>query len=805
MVTTRDAVNSAYKGILKEQSNLEGLRNTLLTINQDINLFLLDPLNEDLIHKIDINTNNAINKLTALSESKHPFHKDLKAISERTSKNFYILKSKINILVKFRLDINKQYPGLDISANIMENQQNSIKSGFEILINEIESGDLQVKSPQIYPLLLKSYSVWISAISQTRIYMANRLASFSSDILDEQGNSLKDIYTLFTNNIKTLNRLYRHEDSFEANDILKSAITTSQSWYENFVTLREISESDKWRSDTLIIKTQVFPLVEQVVQNLNEIDKTLNDEKQNTDQELKKSDDQFNKLIFVIIALFMLFIAAILISMQWMVFTPIHKVTLALRSKAFDIDLPNIESSKTLEVGQLIDAFIEMDEEVTQRQNALEHQAMHDHLTGLPNRFLLNQRIEYQLLHSERQNTPFSMFLMDLDFFKDINDTLGHAAGDHLLIEVSQRIKNSIRKSDTLARLGGDEFAILLPETKKETASKLAESIIQKLSDTIDIDNQKVSIGISIGIVNYPDDGIDIETLLQHADMAMYTAKRERAGYVFYDSSQNTYSKARLSLNHDIIEALEHDQFDIYFQPKIDAVTQNLCGAEGLLRWKHKDYGFISPEKVIESAERAGVIHKLTLSMIEKAISACSQWHKSGHKISVAVNLSVRDLSNKDLTTKVKEFMDKYALEYHFLTLEITESIMMENLAISLEVLQKLNKLGVHISIDDFGTGFSSLAYLKKLPVNELKIDKSFIIEINQDANDKKIVSAIINLGHNLGLNVVAEGIETQKSMDMIKAMGCDQMQGYFISKPICKTSFQKYLENHEKNSNPNC
>lgn len=805
LVITRDAVNSAYKGILKEQSNLEELRNTLLTINQDINLFLLDPLNEDLIQKIEINTNHALKNLFALKESKHPFHKDLKEVAEPTTENFYTLKNNVNILVKFRLDINKQYPGLDISANLMESQQNSIKSGFEILINEIESGDLQPNSPQIYPLLLKSYSAWISAISQTRIYMANRLASFSSEILTEQGKSLKDIFTIFTNNINTLSELYANEDSFEARDILKSTKTISQSWYENFVSLREISESDKWRSDTLIIKTQVFPLVEKIAQNFNEIDKTLKYEKQNTDQELKKSDDEFNKLIFAIIAVFMLFIAAILVSMQWMVFTPIHKVTLALRSKAFDIDLPNIESSKTLEVSQLIDAFIEMDEEVTQRQNALEHQAMHDHLTGLPNRFLLNQRIEYQLLYSERQNTPFSMFLMDLDFFKDINDTLGHAAGDHLLIEVSQRIKDSIRKSDTLARLGGDEFAILLPETKKETASKLAESIIQKLSDTIDIDNQKVSIGISIGIVNYPDDGTDIETLLQRADMAMYTAKRQRAGHVFYDSSQNTYSKARLSLNHDIIEALEQDQFEIYFQPKINALNEKLCGAEGLLRWNHKEYGFISPEKVIETAERAGIIHKLSLKMIEKAISACSQWHSSGHKISVAVNLSVRDLSNEALTIEVKRLMDTYALEYHFLTLEITESIMMENLAISINTLQKLHELGVHISIDDFGTGFSSLAYLKRLPVNELKIDKSFIIEINQDANDKKIVSAIINLGHNLGLNVVAEGIETKKSMDMIKAMGCDQMQGYHISKPICQESFKEYLESHENNSRSNC
>ena len=796
LASTKDSVNAAYEGLLKEQTHIEEVRNILLIVNKDINLFLLDPLNENLIQKIAANTNTALKSLNALSKSNHPYHQDISAFTVIAAHNVKKLKTEVEHLIEYRLDINKQYPGLDISANIMESKQDAIKSGFEILINEIESNSIQLKSPEIYPLLLKSHSIWINAISQTRIYMANRLASFSTEILEDQGKSLKDIHTLFTQNLKKLQNLYSKEDSFEAEDILKTALILSQNWYQDFLNLRTISESDQWRSDTLIIKTRVFPVVEDISQNIIDMEKTIHAEKLSTDQALKNSDEAFNKLIFAIIALFLLFMAAILVSMQWMLFSPIEKVSLALRSKAFDIDLPNIQSSNTREVSQLIDAFVEMDKEVSLRQNALEHQAMHDHLTGLPNRFLLNQRIDYHLLNSERRQCPFVLFLMDLDFFKDINDTLGHAAGDQLLIEVSKRMQELIQKSDTLARLGGDEFAILLPDSSKETATRLAEKLIQKISQPVEINGQKVNIGISIGMVSYPEDATDMESLFQYADMAMYTAKRNRLGLTFNDASQNIYSKTRLNLIHDVAEALEHDQFEIYFQPKMNAENGNICGAEGLLRWNHREYGFISPEKVVEGAERAGFIHKLSLSMLNKAVAECSQWHKAGFSISVSVNLSVRDLSNLDLTDEVKMIMDNYQLDYGYLTLEITESVMMENLAVSLEVLNKLHELGVCISIDDFGTGFSSLAYLKRLPVTELKIDKSFIMEMNEDANDRKIVSSTINLGHNLGLKVIAEGIETQKVMDLLKEMGCDQLQGYFIGKPMTPEAFRYFLAN---------
>ena len=622
--------------------------------------------------------------------------------------------------------MNKLYPALDINANQMELQQDSIKSSLKILISEIESGDLEPVSAEVYPLLLKAYGSWISAISQTRIYSINRLAAFEINLLKQQGKSLDDIYNHFMSSITRLKALYTHEDSFEGTSKLKEIEKLAVAWHELFGIMRQISESNQWRTDTLLMKERIFPLVQAISHSLDKMAETVKNEKRYTDHALSQSDATFNLLIFAIITLFLLFIVAILFSMDWMIFTPIQRVTQALKSKAFDLDLPHIESANTDELSQLIEAFKEMDEEVTQRQKALEYQATHDHLTGLANRFQLNQLIDYQIRSAERDQTHFSIFLMDLDFFKDINDTLGHAVGDQLLVEVSKRIQSLIRKSDTVARLGGDEFAVILPNTAQDQATELAQSIIDYTGQPFELNTEALHISISIGIVDYPSDGENTEVLLQQADMAMYSAKRKRSGYSLYNPNENIYNKERFVIANELSQALENKSFEVFFQPKVTALDHDICGAEALLRWNHPQFGFIAPDKVIEVAERQGIIQKLSLYIIDRALSECNVWHQTGMKINIAVNLSVSDLSNTELSSNVEQLLQKYHLAPKYLTFEITESVMMENLAFCLDQLNQLHKLGVQLSIDDFGTGFSSLSYLKRLPVNELKIDKSF-------------------------------------------------------------------------------
>jgi len=791
LMATKSKVNTGYLAITQEQKHIVNIRSTLLKVNQDINLFILDPLNEDLLNKIDIHTQLSQTNLTPLLEKNHYAHTNLDDRVKSLTAGFDTLNKEVKRLVEYRLDINKQYPGLGVSANEMEAQQDQVKSAFEILINEAESEGFDAA---ILSKLVNANLNWTKAISQTRIYMANRLASFSTEILNDQGISLNDLYNLFSEQVQTLQSDYSEMDSFEGTDLLKSVAEINEAWYINFLKVRAYSESDAWRSDTQIMKSRIFPLLNSITEEVNAIEFILKQEKENIDNEVQESDRAFNLLIFGIIALFLIYIVALLTSMEWMLFAPIRTVTQTIKAKAFNADLAKIEATNTLEMDRLIDAYNHMDEQVSQRQKALEYQAMHDYLTGLPNRFMLSQRLEYQLLSAQRQKQSFSLFVMDLDYFKEINDTLGHAIGDQLLIEASLRMAKLIRNSDTLARLGGDEFAVLLPESDKNSSQKTAKAIIQAINHPFDINHEKVSVSISIGIVSYPEDAQDCDTLMQYADMAMYTAKRKRTGYALYDSSENIYSKERLTLVHDLNEALEQHEFELYYQPKIDLNKNQLIGAEALIRWNHRLYGFISPEKIIEAAERVGIIQKLSLYVLEKAIAECAHWHKMGHIISVSVNLSVRDLSNPNLCNQIQALLDQNHLDYHHLIVEITESVMMENLTSSLEQLNKLSDLGIGISIDDYGTGFSSLAYLKRLPVKELKIDKSFIMDIIDDENDKEIVRSTINLGHNLNLRVIAEGVESQEILDQLRIFGCDQIQGYFISRPIDSETFRKKI-----------
>lgn len=795
VITTQYEVSLAYEGINEEQQKLENIRSNLHKIYRNIDFFLLDPLHSNFLKNIETLTANTVVTINELNDSDHHFHIGLESKTALLQSQLEKLKQQIDYLFEVRMDVNRQYPGLGLSANEMSEPQNAVQSDLRLMIEEIESGEYEPASDETYPLLLKTYTLWISGISQLRIYLSNRFASFSTGILVDQANSLSGIHEKFESSIDRVEQLYLNEDSFVASTVIENIKKNSSMWHGYFLQVRKMIEADDWRTDSHIMRSKIIPLVDKTVVLIQGIDNILLLEQGNISERLRLSNDTLSTLIFAVIALFLLFIISIIVSMEWMIFKPINSVTLALRSKAFNIDLPQLEGARSHEVGSLIEAFQEMDDEVTQRQNALEHQALHDHLTGLPNRFMIHQRIEYQLLSAERSDEQFTLLLMDLDHFKDINDTLGHSAGDMLLIEVSQRLTGLMRKSDTVARLGGDEFAVLLPETDRKNSEKIADSIAESLGRPYMLNGQKVGVAISIGIVNYPDDGKDAMTLLQHADMAMYVAKRKRTGFSHYEENQDFYSTERLVLINDLHNALEQDSFELYFQPKIDVESESLTGAEALLRWDHKKYGFIAPDKIVELAEHVGVIHQLSFWVLDRAIQQCGQWHQLGRKLSIAVNLSVRDLANYELCDQIGILLDKYQLNSKYLILEITESVMMDNLALSLEVLNKLSRMGVDISIDDFGTGFSSLAYLKRLPVNELKIDKSFIIDMETDESDEVIVQSTINLGHNLGLRVVAEGIENRIVMDMVKRLGCDHVQGYYFGRPQNSQEFIRLLE----------
>lgn len=415
------------------------------------------------------------------------------------------------------------------------------------------------------------------------------------------------------------------------------------------------------------------------------------------------------------------------------------------------------------------------------------HRAVHDELTGLPNRSLLHEHIDQAILKAKRDSDTIAILLMDLDRFKEINDTLGHFYGDYLLQLIAPRLRGAIRESDMVARFGGDEFAILLPGVGLEGAVQVSEKIFDAIKEPFRIEGHDLKVDTSIGIALYPNHGKESEMLLQHADVAMYVAKNCEEKYAIYDVEHDENSLTRLMLTADLREAIKKNQLVLHYQPKVSTTGNQVHGVEALVRWCHPNHDdLIPPDNFISIAEETGLINPLTLWVLDNAFAQMGEWKKAGLIIPMSVNLSVRNLHNLDFPRQVEELLDKWHIDDPSLvTLEITESSMILNPTRSQDTIMKLHSLGLLLSIDDFGTGYSSLALLKNMPAGELKIDKSFVIDMLNNENDLVIVRSTIELANNMGFKVVAEGVENKKILDKLEMLGCEVVQGYHLCPPL--------------------
>ena len=431
----------------------------------------------------------------------------------------------------------------------------------------------------------------------------------------------------------------------------------------------------------------------------------------------------------------------------------------------------------------------------------LTQQALQDNLTKLPNRTLLEDRLDQMLRKASREHTRFALMFLDLDGFKAINDSLGHHIGDLLLIEVANRIRNSIRGQDTAARLGGDEFVILIEIAEPEDAATVAEKLCDLINKPFYIENQELGVSASIGITIYPEDGRTPHDLLINADAAMYHTKSAgRNGYHFFESSMNTNVHNQLQLIQDLRHALENKEFLLHYQPKYDASKGGVVGMEALLRWQHPIRGLLAPGEFIGVAERTGLILPIGDWVLDEACRQMRIWVDGGYtEWKVAVNLSAVQFSNGQLVEHVSATLKKYSLPARCLILEVTESTAMQDVESSMTILTELAVLGIDISIDDFGTGYSSLLYLKRLPACELKIDRGFINNLAKNTDDESIVSAIVALGHSLNLRIVAEGVETEKQQAMLKSLGCDTLQGYLLGRPVEADQLLRKIEEEQE------
>ena len=441
--------------------------------------------------------------------------------------------------------------------------------------------------------------------------------------------------------------------------------------------------------------------------------------------------------------------------------------------------------------------------DISDRKEAEEriaHLAHHDILTGLQNRFSLEDRLEQALSIAQRDQTMVALFFIDLDRFKNINDSLGHHAGDKLLIEVANRLKECVRDSDIVARIGGDEFVIVLTGMKDSTqAALIAETLLRQVSRPYVIDKHTLETSPSIGISIYPDDGSNVDELMRNADIAMYHAKEQgRNNYHFFTDSMLVSAQERLKFQAELRSALDKGELELHYQPQIDAGKQYISSVEALIRWEHPERGMIPPDDFIPIAEETGFIHELGEWIFNEACRQLATWRSQGiTKLKMAVNLSAKQLHSIELSNIVSTMLTMHQLRGEDLELEITETAAMTDPEVALEQLNALRELGVGLAIDDFGTGYSSLAYLKRLPIQTLKLDRTFVRDLEHDQNDLEISTATIGLAHSLGLQVVAEGVETQGQLEFLVAHQCDYLQGYYFSKPLPAAEATKFLTEH--------
>lgn len=459
----------------------------------------------------------------------------------------------------------------------------------------------------------------------------------------------------------------------------------------------------------------------------------------------------------------------------------------------------SVEIRLQLSTIEMPPVFISIIQDISERKRYiadLEHKALYDTLTDLPNRALLHDRLKHSLKVAHRESLPLAVMMVDILRLGEVNDLLGHKSGDIVVQTVASRLQGQLRDSDTIARLAGDEFVLVLSGVGCKQVHATVKKIQQLFEQPIVVNDAALEIEATIGIALYPDHGDDPVTLLQHTDIAMRIAKNEATGFSIYNPENDPFSLQKLKLHGELRQAINEKSFALYYQPKIDIKTNKIISVEALARWPHPVNGMISPDDFIPMVEQSGLIQPFTHWVLEQAIEQCRHWIDAGINISIAVNLSTRNLLDPNLPASIAKLLESYQVAPEYLSLEITESAIMSRPENALKILTQLDEMGFKLSIDDFGTGYSSLSYLKKLPVQELKIDQSFVFGMTANNNDAVIVRSTIDLAHNLGMHAIAEGVETQDTLDMLATLNCDIAQGYLMGRPMPIEELNQWLIN---------
>jgi len=771
------------------------VRNAVWNSREYLEEFILDPRADGIQNKIQTELKSAVTLTHQMVDDKTVSSDDYTNTLVRLETSLSELSEYIHLIVDTRLDTQKQFPAMRIANNEMQPTENVFYSSTEVAINEILEESEEGYNSEVFLTFIKSRQLWARLISNFRMYLANRLGSFSVESLPLQEKDNELLVSEIKNNIKKLGEFNDNEKlefiGIESYENMKNAIVQWEIGYKKVIA---IHHSDSWRSDKPILLNHVKPLYFDIWESLLNIEKIQRTSALEDINNLTKISNMQQKLLIAIafIAIVIIFIGYF--ALKTSILKPIALLTDAIDKASTEDKQCSLPAANAIETKRLLNAFQSMQTEIHARQEQLKHQAMHDDLTGLPNRNLMKERLKYIIARSKRDKTTPVLLMMDLNGFKEVNDTLGHHTGDLLLVSVAKRLITLLRESDTIVRLGGDEFAVLLEDISIANAKYVSTKINNLIQQPFTVNENQLYISVSIGIAHYPLHGKTGNMLIQHADVAMYHAKRNKLGATIYDESIDENKTQKLSLISDLRNALAKNELELYFQPKIDLKHNNIYGAEALLRWNHPENGFIPPEEIVTMAEQSGLVHELFEWVFEQAAYQVRLWINKKIELNIAVNLSVYDLQHHDIVNSIQQTLEKYSLSPDYFTVEVTESAMMADPEKTISKLSDIDNMGVRIAIDDYGTGYSSLSYLKKLPVYELKIDKSFVMQMDLDENDAIIVRSTIDLAHNLGLKVVAEGVESKEINDLLLILGCDTSQGYHWAKPMPPNELETWL-----------
>ncbi len=790
-VGAESAANIARRNAVTRQ--LLRIKATLLRVEGELDLYMLSPSAAGRkAHREGIEElNRLVGDLQQLDwVARGGFAENIAALRPLIDE----LSARSLDLMEMRLKGNEMYPAMRMANGFMLDSNKDVRTAFDLALGEMREAD-DPQEQEIRILLFEGRNAWDRLISAYRFYLINRMGSLYEEVLETQVSDVRLEYENFLRIYRQLDRLReRGVTDFETTIAIETIGRQAPVWFEGYKRVIEINTTDAWRSDIPLIKDVLRPLSREIRGQLGRLDQALIDEAS------RDVTAQIEASRFVGYILWLLGIAiVVVVALGFQLFNsrllrPIAQLARALRDEAkgrSGVVLPEARSS---EMHYLLDAFTEMRKQVHSRQLALEHQAMHDSLTKLPNRALLLDRLQRALLTAQRSGHGVALMLLDLNRFKEINDTLGHQAGDELLKQLAVRLDGSLRETDTVARLGGDEFAIVLPEIEMDMVEGVAAKVLDEVEKVYEIGEHNLYLSGSLGIALYPLHGATPEELIRHADVAMYVSKRSNTRVNFYDADKDAHSVSQLSILADLKSAVEEGGLQIYFQPQVAVDSEEVIGAEALLRWQHPTRGEIPPDEFIPVAEQTGLIRRITRWVIDDVLRQSRVWLDAGLRIPVSVNLSVWDLQDAELEENLLGALQRWQVPAELLELEITESAMMIEPERARALLLRLADNGLGIAIDDYGVGYSSLAYLKQLPVSKLKIDKSFVIDMARDANDALIVRSTIELAHNLGIEVIAEGVEDAGIVALLREMGCDYLQGYFVGYPAPLADFEKWL-----------